>query len=133
VYCYHFGGQLLPLINMTRVAPMTSRRLWWLRALAAALAVVGQLGFAGATLSLARDESSTISHVEQNGVDLHHGHNEATCVACIALSAHAAVSSGPAPLGVVSIPAREPSGCLAKFAAAPEIRPNSCRAPPRES
>ncbi|HET7614884.1 MAG TPA: hypothetical protein VFK26_13270 [Gemmatimonadaceae bacterium] len=117
---------------MTLVNPVTRRRFWWLRAIAAALAVVGQLGFAGAALTLARDESSAISHVEQNGVDLHHGHNEATCVACIALSAHATVGAGVAPLAVAATPAQTPPGCVSRSATAPELHPNSCRAPPRE-
>jgi hypothetical protein len=49
--------------------------MWRLRLLAAALAVAGQLGISGASLELARNESSAVSHVERNGIDLHCGHN----------------------------------------------------------
>jgi hypothetical protein len=61
-----------------------SDRRW--RLLAVLLVVVGQLGIVSAALTLARDETSAISHTEGSGTDLHHGHNEATCVACTALS-----------------------------------------------
>ncbi|MEO8908599.1 MAG: hypothetical protein ABI408_00010 [Gemmatimonadaceae bacterium] len=57
-----------------------------LRAGAVVLAVLGQVGLASTSLTLAKDESSAISHTERSGIDLHHSHNEATCVGCIALS-----------------------------------------------
>jgi hypothetical protein len=57
-----------------------------LRLAAVVLALLGQSAMTGAALTLAKDESSAISHTEQSGIDLHHGHNEATCVACTALS-----------------------------------------------
>ncbi|MGH7604389.1 MAG: hypothetical protein ACRENK_10380 [Gemmatimonadaceae bacterium] len=63
-----------------------SSRLSKLRVATVVLALVGQAGLVGASLTLAKEENSAISHTEQNGVDLHHGHNEATCTACIALS-----------------------------------------------
>ena len=89
--CYpaHFAygriGELLYRQMRTFRAPFTSS-LRWLRLAAVVLAVVGQAGLLAASLTLAKDESSAISHTEQSGIDLHHGHNEATCVACIALS-----------------------------------------------
>jgi len=65
--------------------------MWRLRLFAAVVAIAGQLGLSGASLTLARDESSAVSHTERSGIDLHHGHNEATCAACAALSFHASV------------------------------------------
>jgi len=82
---------------------------------------------------LARDESSVVSHTERHGIDLHHGHNEATCAACIALSLHATVNPGAPPPS---------SGAIDRFALAsrsvfhvvgPQPLSHSCRAPPRES
>jgi hypothetical protein len=61
-------------------------KLRYLRLIAVMLAFVGQAGLTSAALTLAKDESSTISHTERSGIDLHHGHNEATCAACAALS-----------------------------------------------
>lgn len=69
-------------ISRTRRTP----KLRYLRLIAIVLAFVGQAGLTSAALTLAKDESSTISHTERSGIDLHHGHNEATCAACAALS-----------------------------------------------
>jgi hypothetical protein len=60
--------------------------LRYLRLVAVVLALVGQAGMVSASLTLAKDETSAISHTERSGIDLHHGHNEATCAACAALS-----------------------------------------------
>jgi hypothetical protein len=57
-----------------------------LRLAAVVLALLGQAAVTTAALTLARDETSAISHTERSGIDLHHGHNEATCTACTALS-----------------------------------------------
>jgi len=103
------------------------------RFLAGLLAVVGQLGMLGAYLTLAHDESSAISHTEQSGTNTHHGHNEATCVTCIALSAHGTPSpiAQPLPTGesalivLASASTVRPNG--------PQLHSNSCRAPPREA
>src|SRR3954466_4888442 len=57
-----------------------------LRLAAVVLALLGQAGLTSAALTLAKDETSAISHTERSGIDLHHGHNEATCIACTALS-----------------------------------------------
>lgn len=67
----------------------TARRttkLRYLRVFAVVLALIGQAGLTGAALNLAKDETSAVSHTERSGIDLHHGHNEATCAACVALS-----------------------------------------------
>jgi hypothetical protein len=112
-----------------RLATLISR----LRIVGVVLAVIGQVGLATAAMTLARDESSAVSHTEQSGVDLHHGHNEATCIACVALSFHAAVTlsahaiaGGDLANARTVIPAGRP-------VASPQLLPNSCRAPPREA
>jgi hypothetical protein len=107
--------------------------MWGLRLLALILAVAGQVGISGATLTLAHDESSAISHTERSGIDLHHGHNEATCAACTTLSLQATINS-------IEPPDLKPATSLSVFApsalyylAGPQFLPNSCRAPPREA
>ncbi|HXI98038.1 MAG TPA: hypothetical protein VNG73_03785 [Gemmatimonadaceae bacterium] len=112
---------------------LTHGSVWRLRLLATVLAVVGQLGLSGASLTLARDESSAISHTERSGIDLHHGHNEATCAACAALSFHASVNpiAPPASIEGTSRLAFAPRALY--FIAGPQFLPNSCRAPPREA
>ncbi|HEV7388809.1 MAG TPA: hypothetical protein VGN73_09365 [Gemmatimonadaceae bacterium] len=115
--------------------PVFSIRLglsWRVQFLAALLAIVGQGGITAASLTLARDESSAVSHTEERGVDLHHGHNEASCAACTALSFHASVNppAPPIPTGDVSLLLLV--NCLAHGLSGPELLPNSCRAPPRE-
>jgi len=111
---------------------VTRGSVWCLRLVAIALAVAGQIGISGATLTLARDESSSISHTERSGIDLHHGHNEATCAACTTLSFHATVN----PIAPVSneAPSRLAIARSAQYyVAGPQLLPNSCRAPPREA
>jgi|SRR6266550_2884080 len=109
------------------------RFAWRLRLFAAAFAVVGQLGIFGAYLTLARDEASAVSHTEPSGVDLHRGHNDATCAACTALSFQAA----PGQIGLPSASAEISHQIVALRAilrfALPNLLPNSCRAPPREA
>jgi hypothetical protein len=56
---------------------------------AVALALLGQAAVTSAALTLVKDETSAMSHAERSGIDLHHGHNEATCIACTALSLQA--------------------------------------------
>src|SRR5471030_1482686 len=103
--------------------------VWRLRLLATVLAVAGQLGISGASLTLARDESSAVSHTERSGIDLHHGHNEATCAACTALSFHASVTA-------IAPPASDDAASrlvLARgsvyYVRGPQLLPNPCRAP----
>jgi hypothetical protein len=120
-------------LEMNRGFSVTQPSLSRLRLLAGLLAVVGQLGLLGAYLTLARDESSAISHTEQSGTNTHHGHNEATCAACTALSAQGTPSAiaQPVPTGeavlhvLASAYAVRPNG--------PQLLSNSCRAPPREA
>ena len=106
--------------------------IWRLRLLAAVLAVAGQIGISGASLALARDESSALSHVERNGIDLHRAHNEATCASCTALSFHASIEAAPPPMSTGEISRAVLAGHALQFRTGPQLLSNSCRAPPRE-
>lgn len=112
---------------------VTRGSVWGLRLLAMTLAIVGQIGISGASLTLARDESSAISHTEQSGIDLHHGHNEATCAACAALSFHARVNPIAPPLSSEATFRLAFAPRALYYIAGPQFLPNSCRAPPREA
>jgi hypothetical protein len=118
-------------MNLPR--PISRASVWRLRLLATVLAVAGQAGISGASLTLARDESSVVSHTERSGIDLHRGHNEATCPACAALSFHANVNhvAPSVPSGAVSRLVIAQGS--ADFVSAARNHLNSCRAPPRES
>jgi hypothetical protein len=106
--------------------------MWRLRLLAAVLAVAGQLGISGASLELARNESSSRSHVERNGIDLHRGHNEAACASCTALSFHAGIEAVSPPISGGAI-SRAVLACRAvQYSTGSLLLSNSCRAPPRE-
>jgi hypothetical protein len=97
------------------------------------LAVAGQLGLSGASLTLARDESSAMSHTERSGIDLHHGHNEATCAACTALSFHATLNPIAPPVLSEATSRLAIASRALYFVTGPQLLPNSCRAPPREA
>jgi len=112
---------------------VTRGSVWGLRLLAMTLAIVGQIGISGASLTLARDESSAISHTERTGIDLHHGHNEATCAACATLSFHATVNPIASPVSSEAISQLAIASRALNFATGPQLLPNSCRAPPREA
>ncbi len=124
-------GYLKPQMNLVR--SICRGPVWRLRLLATVLAVAGQLGLSGASLTLARDESSAVSHTERSGIDLHRGHNEATCATCAALSFHANVSLAAPPLPSASSSHLVISWSSLDRAAGAQNSPNSCRAPPRES
>ena len=116
-----------------KLAGLISRDpMWRLRLLAAVLAVAGQLGISGASLELARNESSAVSHVERNGVDLHRGHNEATCASCTALSFHASLEAGSPLISSVKISHAVLARRAVLYKTGPQLLSNSCRAPPRE-
>lgn len=124
-------GYLKPQMNLVR--SISCGPVWRLRLLATVLAVAGQLGLSGASLTLARDESSAVSHTERSGIDLHRGHNEATCATCAALSFHAKVNLAAPPLPTGSISSLVIAlSAVDRVSGAPN-HPNSCRAPPRES
>jgi len=118
---------------MKRASSISRGLAWRLRLLAAVLAVGGQMGLSGTSLTLARDESSAVSHTERSGIDLHHGHNEATCAACSALSFHTTVTAiAPAPSArAVSRLVRARRS--ASYISGPQLLSNSCRAPPIEA
>jgi len=118
---------------MKRALTLTGGPASRLRLLAVLLAFAGQLGLLGAYLGLARDESSAISHVEQGGTSSHHGHSEATCIACTALSFHATVTPASQPIPVCDAVRLVFARADANRPAAPQLHPNSCRAPPREA
>jgi hypothetical protein len=109
------------------------RVMWRLRLFAALLAAVGQIVWSGAALALAQDESSVISHAEQCGIDLHHGHNEGTCAACIALSFHASTKAALSQVPLAAVAGRRPIGAAVTAVPAHELLLHSSRAPPRET
>jgi hypothetical protein len=115
-----------------RVTLLTQRAAWRLRLLATILAVAGQLGLTGASLALARDEASAAPHVERTGIDIHRGHNEATCAACASLSFHANVHAVAPAVASEEIVRTLLGRRYAIVASGPILLPNSCRAPPRE-
>jgi hypothetical protein len=106
-----------------------SERRW--RLLAVLLVAIGQLGIVGAALTLARDESSAISHAEESGTNLHHGHNEATCPSCGLLSMQTLVNHAP-PLAILATHHVVFARLALERLSAPQLLPNSCRAPPSE-
>lgn len=116
-----------PALSVTRGS------VWRLRLLATVLAVAGQIGLSGASLTLARDESSAISHTERTGIDLHHGHNEATCAACAGLSCHATLNPLVPPVSSEAMSRLAIASRALQFVIGPRLLPNSCRAPPREA
>jgi hypothetical protein len=116
---------------MKPVRSLSLDPVWRLRLLAAVLAVVGQLGISGASLTLARDESSAASHTERSGIDLHRGHNDATCAACTALSFHASLGASAPPVSSEEISRVVLARRSVDYLNGPQLLSNSCRAPPR--
>jgi len=101
-----------------------------LRLAAIVLALLGQAALTGAALTLATDEMSAISHTERSGIDLHHGHNEATCIACTALS----LQGTPRTIVERAIPRRASEQVGTRLTADPGVRflfSSPSRAPPR--
>jgi len=130
---YRFSRCGVLFVEMITASAAGRRLVWRLRVFATAVAVVGQLGIFAAYLTLARDESSAVSHTEQSGTDLHHGHNGATCAACTALSLQATLDPIAPPIvsGEISSPIRTLSSDRGPIGQ--QLLPNSCRAPPREA
>lgn len=108
----------------------SSDRRW--RLLAVLLVVIGQLGIVSAALTLARDESSAISHTEESGTNLHHGHNEATCPTCALLSMQSALNHAPPPLALLVLHHVAFARLAVERFSTPQLLPNSCRAPPSQ-
>jgi hypothetical protein len=101
----------------------------WLCLGAVALAFLGQTALLSTSVTLAKDESSAVSHTERSGIDLHHSHNEATCVACTALSLHGAPQVVIAQL--FAVPTVEKLGTqVSENAGAFLLLSNPSRAPP---
>ncbi|HST06987.1 MAG TPA: hypothetical protein VLJ83_02390 [Gemmatimonadaceae bacterium] len=101
-----------------------------LRLAAVVLALLGQAAVTSAALELAKDETSAISHTERSGIDLHHGHNEATCIACTALS----LQGTPRVVVERVIPRRAPDHAGTRVTADPGVQflfSSPSRAPPR--
>ena len=101
----------------------------WLRLAAVAFAILGQAALLSTSITLAKDESSAISHTERSGIDLHYSHNEATCVACTALSL-AAVPQVVVERLVVAPTVEKPGTQVAEDAGALLLLSNPSRAPP---
>jgi hypothetical protein len=108
----------------------SSERRW--RLLAVLLVVVGQLGIVSASLTLARDESSVVSHTEENGTNLHHGHNDATCASCALLSMQSALTHSSPPFDIFAAKHVSLARLAIERLSAPLLLPNSCRAPPSQ-
>ncbi|MFL5482944.1 MAG: hypothetical protein ACJ8AK_12255 [Gemmatimonadaceae bacterium] len=108
----------------------SSDRRW--RLLAVLLVVIGQLGIVSAALTLARDETSAVSHTEESGTNLHHGHNDAACASCALLSMQNGFSHAPPPLAILAIRHVALARLALERLSAPQLLPNSCRAPPSQ-
>jgi hypothetical protein len=114
-------------------AYLLSRRSEWLwRLLAVLLVVIGQLGIVSASLTLARDESSAISHAEESGTNLHHGHNEAACASCALLSMQTGVAHSATGLAVLAVEHLALAQSRVDRLSAPQHLTESSRAPPSE-
>jgi TRAP-type C4-dicarboxylate transport system permease small subunit len=101
----------------------------WLRLAAVALGILGQSALLSTSVTLAKDESSAVSHTEQSGIDLHYSHNEATCVACTALSL-VAVPQIVVERLVVASAVERPGTQVSEGAGALLLLTNPSRAPP---
>src|SRR5947199_10799695 len=110
---------------MTRSYLLNRRFEWRWRLLAVLLVLIGQLGIVASALTLARDESSAISHTEQSGTNLHHGHDDATCASCAFLSLQSAPNHTPPPLHILAIRQVAFARLALKRFSAPQLLPNS--------
>jgi hypothetical protein len=115
---------------MTRGYLLNRRSEWRWRLLAVLVVAIGQLGIVSASLTLARDESSATSHTEENGINLHHGHNEASCPSCAMLSLQTALDHAPPPLDILAIEHVVFARLAVERFSQAQVLHNSCRAPP---
>jgi hypothetical protein len=104
-----------------------------LRRLCGVVAAVGQLTLILATGAESWHGRDASAHVERTGTQLHHAHNEATCIACTAQTMHAQAAP-PA----VAWPDANALHCAAASLAANPPRSRDCpsngsRAPPLKS
>lgn len=113
---------------------LLSRRSGWRgRLLAVLLVAIGQLGIVGAALTLEHDEWSAISHAEQSGTNLHHGHNDAMCPSCTLLSLQGALDHAAPAFDLIAVEHVAFSPLAVERLSRPQLLTNSCRAPPREA
>jgi hypothetical protein len=124
-----------------RWAPARPGRWSWrgprglvLRRLSAVVAAVAQFTLILATGADSWHGRDASAHVERTGTQLHHAHNEASCVACTAQTMHAQAAA-PA---VVAWPDASAPHCAAASLAANPPRSRDCpsngsRAPPLTS
>ena len=101
-----------------------------LRRVCGVVAAVAQLTLILATGAESWHGRDASAHVERTGTQLHHAHNEATCIACTAQSMHAQA----APPAVAWPDANAPHCAAASLAANPprsrDCPSNGSRAPP---
>ncbi|HEY3747357.1 MAG TPA: hypothetical protein VGL17_13990 [Gemmatimonadaceae bacterium] len=114
------------MVNSLR---LSSSVLRWLRLTAVGLGIFGQAALLSTSVTLAKDESSAVSHAERSGIDLHYSHNEATCVACTALSL-VAVPQVVVERLVVAPTIERPATRVLEDAGALLLLSNPSRAPP---
>lgn len=112
--------------NTLRLSSSVRRRL---RLASVALGIIGQAALLSTSVTLAKDESSAVSHTERSGIDLHYSHNEATCVACAALSL-LAVPQVVVERLVVAPAVEKPGTQVSEDAGALLLLSNPSRAPP---
>jgi hypothetical protein len=136
----------VPPPTSDRLAPSASSRAWYpparrrlsgwrgrralgIRRAFGVLAAVAQFTLLLATGAEAWQGRDASAHVERRGTQLHHAHDEATCVACTAQTMHA--QAAPAP---VAWPDATAPHVAADFAANPcrsrDCPSNGSRAPP---
>ena len=123
-----------------RRPPARPRRWSWrgprgllVRRLCGVVAAVAQLTLILATGAESWHGRDASAHVERTGTQLHHAHNEATCIACTAQTMHAHA----APPAVAWPDASAPHCAAASLAANPprsrDCPSNGSRAPPLTS
>lgn len=96
---------------------------------AAVLVAATQIMLGTAPLSES-DSRSTSAHVEAGGVDLHHAHNEESCIACIAIKVFAGAELEEAPLPPADTRAVAPTPGTNTFDLRLANGPPRSRAPP---
>jgi hypothetical protein len=101
-----------------------------IRTMAAFVALVAQIGIAGAGVLDAREGASAASHLETGGTNLHFAHNEADCYMCRAQHLGDASPAQAQPLRHDITIVRETIVLAALAVVSPETNSNTSRAPP---
>ena len=113
-------------------APLVRRPT--LRLVTFAVLAVVQLCVLGLSVAVAGEERPLAAHVEQRGTPAHEAHDEATCVACVALHLVGTPTSGGVRLADVRAARRETGpGAPARPALAERHAAAAPRAPPATS